>query len=70
MWARAVRDEGQRAELVAVPKLVEAVPIDGARRSEADWDWELEGPSGVLRGRGLEPATRAELVTAVTRSAR
>ena len=70
MWARAVRDGGGRSELVPLPRLVEALPVDGVRRNDGDWHWELERPGVVLRGRDLDAATLAALVAAVTRSAR
>ena len=54
-WARlgaggVIADEGRGS--VA---LVEAVPVAGESvgAREAAWDWELEVPGGVLRGRGM-----------------
>lgn len=70
MWARALRGQGERSELMPLPRLVEAVPVDGVRRNGADWSWELEGPWGVLRGRDLNTSAVAELVVAITRSVR
>jgi transposase-like protein len=70
MWARAGSSgEGGRSELVALPRLVEAIPVDRAR-ADAEWRWELECRGVVLRGRDLDTAVLAELVSAMTRTGR
>jgi hypothetical protein len=68
-WARELADVGGAPAVEA--RLVEVVPVAGRAVDEnCEWQWELEGASGVLRGRALDPACLAELVAAVTRRTR
>lgn len=67
-WARELAGAGGASPVEA--RLIEVVPVGGRAAGGGDgWLWELEGASGVLRGRALDAASIAELVAAVTRRA-